>query len=265
VAGGVDPPPSDRPGGGGGAQGDPHFKTWRGGHFDYHGECDRILAHSSSFESGLGLDVHVRTQIRRDFSFIVAAALRIGTDVLEVASKGVYYLDGVAGAGMPTTISGFTVSHTQPNDHQHVFDVYFGDMEHILIKVLKDFVSVLFEKGKSKHFGDSVGLMGAFGRDHMLARDGETVLDDPNEFGQEWQVLDSEPRLFQSNRLPQHPQVCTLPPPKEVTQLRRRLSESPIEELAAEQACARWGEGKADCIFDVLATGNLEMAMVGAY
>jgi hypothetical protein len=28
--------------------------------------------------SGLGLDVHIRTQIRREFSFIAFAALRIG-------------------------------------------------------------------------------------------------------------------------------------------------------------------------------------------
>jgi hypothetical protein len=119
--------------------------------------------------------------------------------------------------------------------------------------------------GKFKNFGDSVGLMGAFGSDLMLARDGESVLDDPNEFGQEWQILDSELRLFQSNRLPQHPQVCTLPPPKLVSRLRRRLLESTIEELAAEKACAHWGEGKDDCIFDVLATGDLEMAMAGSY
>jgi hypothetical protein len=88
----------------------------------------------------LGLDVHVRTQIRRDFSYIAAAALRIGNDVLgEVAMDGVYYLNGVAGADMPNTISGFTVSHTHPKEHQHthpkehqhVFDVDLGDNEHI--------------------------------------------------------------------------------------------------------------------------------------
>jgi hypothetical protein len=28
---------------------------------------------------------------------------------------------------------------------------------------------------------------------------------------------------------------------------------------------AHWGEGKDDCVFDVLTTGDLEMAMVGAY
>jgi hypothetical protein len=52
-------------GGGGGANGDPHFKTWQGQHYDYHGECDLVLLHSSEFGSGLGLDVHIRTKLRR--------------------------------------------------------------------------------------------------------------------------------------------------------------------------------------------------------
>jgi hypothetical protein len=143
--------------------------------------------------------------------------------------------------------------------------VDLGDDEHVLIKVFKDFVSVMFDSARFKHFGDSVGIMGGFEKGRMLARNGGTVLDDPNEFGQEWQVLDSEPKLFQTNRLPQHPQVCAMPPPKLVSQVRRRLSESTTDEVAAEKACAHWSKGKDDCIFDVLATGDLEMAIGGAY
>jgi hypothetical protein len=47
--------------------------------------------------------------------------------------------------------------------------------------------------------------------------------------------------------------------------LRRRLEESSITQLAAEKACAHWGQGKDDCVFDVLATGDLEMAEAGEY
>jgi hypothetical protein len=252
--------------GGGGCEGDPHFKTWRGQHFDYHGECDLVLLHSSAFESGLGLDVHIRTKLRRDMSYISSAALRIGTDVLEVESQGVYYLNGVAGAALPDEFSGFAFSHTQPTDKQHVFEVHLGGNEGIKMKTYKDFVSVLIEQGQSKNFRDSVGLMGDFGRGRMVARDGKTVIEDANAFGQEWQVLHTEPRLFQTVRFPQHPSICTMPPPMQASQLRRRLSEaSSVDEVAAENACAHWGEGKDDCVFDVLTTGDLEMAVVGAY
>jgi hypothetical protein len=44
------------------------------------------MFHDPEFESGLGLDVHSFYQIRRDFRSF--AALRIGKDVLEVASQG---------------------------------------------------------------------------------------------------------------------------------------------------------------------------------
>jgi hypothetical protein len=54
-------------------------------------------------------------------------------------------------------------------------------------------------------------------------------------------------------------------PAAKPSRLRRRLSESSVTELAAEKACAHWGEGKDDCVFDVLTTGDLEMAVVGAY
>jgi cysteine-rich repeat protein len=244
-------------------QGDPHFKTWRGHHYDYHGECDLVFLHSSAFESGLGLDVHIRTQIRRDMSYITSAAIRIGTDILEVESQGVYYLNGEFGVALPDKFSGFAFSHTQPTNKQHVFEVHLGGRERIKIKTYNDFVSVLIEQGQIEHFGDSVGLMGDFGKGRMLARDGKTVLDNVNEFGQEWQVLDTEPSLFQTPFLPQDKQECRLPPPMQASQLRRRLSS--VDELAAEKACEHWGEGEADCVFDVLTTGDLEMAMVGNY
>jgi hypothetical protein len=134
----------------------------------------------------LGLDVQIRTQIRRGMSFISSAALRIGTDVLEVSSQGVYYLNDVAGANVPAEFSGFPFTHTQPTDKQHVFDVHLGGRERIKIKTFKDFVSVLIEQGQSKYFGDCVGLMGDFEMGQMIARDGETVLDNVNEYGQEW-------------------------------------------------------------------------------
>jgi hypothetical protein len=57
----------------------------------------------------------------------------------------------------------------------------------------------------------------------------------------------------------QHPQVCSMPTPVQATsQLRRRLSKSSVDELAAEKACEHWGEGKDDCVLDFLTTGDLE-------
>jgi hypothetical protein len=208
-------PPPHNPSNGG-AHGDPHFMTWSGKHYNFHGECDLILLQSKDFESSMGgdpgMDVHIRTQMRGDMSYISGAVLRIGSDLLEVESQeGVYYFNGVAGAGLPNELSGFKFLHKKPTDKQHVFEVQLGGLEMIKLKTYKDFVSVLIEQGGSKHFGDSVGLMGDFTYGVKLSRDGKTVLGDANAFGQEWQVLDTDPTLFQTARLPQHPQKCTMP------------------------------------------------------
>lgn len=45
------------------AFGDPHFQTWTGLRFDYHGECDLVLLSAPMFEGG-PLDIHIRTKIR---------------------------------------------------------------------------------------------------------------------------------------------------------------------------------------------------------
>jgi hypothetical protein len=112
--------------------------------------------------------------------------------------------------------------HTTPTDKQHVFEVHVGGRECVKLKTYKDFVSVLVEQGLSKHFGKrSVGLMGDFREGRKFARDGKAVLDDMNSFGQEWQVLDTDPKLFQTARFPQHPQKFTMPTTKATSMLRK--------------------------------------------
>merc|ERR1712183_677508 len=72
--------PSVTPGG----QGDPHFMSWKGEHFEYHGQCDMILVKDDDFADGLGLEVQTRTKMIRYWSYIKQAAIRIGEDILEV-------------------------------------------------------------------------------------------------------------------------------------------------------------------------------------
>jgi hypothetical protein len=62
------------------------------------------------------------------------------------------------------------------------------------------------------------------GKGRSFARDGKMVLNDADDFDQEWQVLDTEPALLQSARFPQHPQKYTKPTTKVTSMLRRRLS-----------------------------------------
>jgi hypothetical protein len=92
---------------------------------------------------------------------------------------------------MPNTLGSFEVTRTQENEKKHLFQVDLGGdtFDRLVISTFKDIVSVEIDRADSADFGNSVGLMGQFGTGKGLARDGVTVLDDPNLFGQEWQGM----------------------------------------------------------------------------
>merc|ERR1711865_1300841 len=107
------------------------------------------------------------------------------------------------------------------------------------------------------------GLMGSYPEGTMLGRDGRTSLVDLNKFGQEWQVLSSESKLFHEVDGPQHPSKCDV---AGKTEMRRRLALSDISREEAEIACSRAAVGEEEfdlCVFDVMAIGDKSAA--GAY
>lgn len=230
------------------------------------------MAQVQNFEPDKDLFLHVRTSIRYDYSYMESAALRIGEDVLEVASFGQYALNGIDQANLHeagATLSGYPIYHSQKSSKQHIFEVVTGPKEKITISTFKDMVSVKIHGATVEHFGDSVGIMGSVSG-AMLTRDGSifNVTEDPNAFGQEWQVREDEPMLFRSARSPQAPkEQCKLPSSGPKDHIRRRLAESRISREAAEAACSHLGNeaAKEACVYDVIAIGDLDIAQAGAY
>ena len=229
------------------------------------GQCDIVLTHVPNFDgNGRDLDIHIRTTIRHDYSFIESAAVKVGQDILEVTGFGAYVVNGVAGAlgvnhsGVPD-LGGYPIFHTPVNKKKHTFDIVLGPQENITISTFKDIVAVSIDAGKeSQHyFQDTVGLMGTY-NGSLLARDGVAVMEDMNALGQEWQVTDKDPKLFVVDRAPQYPTKCMMPSPRKTEQ--RRLGET-IARRAAEQACSHVsGQKFENCVMDVLAIGDLEIA-----
>ena len=86
----------------------------------------------------------------------------------------------------------------------------------------------------------------------------DSIIEEPNDFGSEWQVLDTEPKLFvNAKRFPQFPDRCILPDSSHVTQ--RKLRTDSAKVCQAEAACDQAVDFDA-CVSDVLATGDLGMA-----
>lgn len=219
--------------------------------------------HHTKDGEAMALKINVRTKARYDYSFIESAVLQLGESTLQVDSFGQYFLDGVSGADLPATFAGFPVIHSQPNEKQHVFKIDLGHGEDVIISTFKDMVSVKLDNADESRFHASVGLMGEFGgKGRLLARDGVTIVDDPNLLGQEWQVREEEDMLFQVARAPQHPQKCILPDP-DAAEKNQRLGHT-VALKVAEQACAHWTSNKAGCISDVMKTGDVDLASAAA-
>ena len=222
----------------------------------------------------LSLNRHVTTwnkKARYDYSLIESAALQIGdSDVLEVASWGEFWLNGVQSAELPGLLAGkYEVHHWQISDKEHRFTVLlqensYGDGEQVVFNVFKDTVTVKLENPTTESLGTSQGMSGSFPQGIPVSRNG-TILSfqDPMTFAEEWQVLPEEPKLFQdSDRIPQAPAKCIRPDPA-TTASRRRLGATVAKE-AAMAACAHW-EHQDACVYDVMATGDLELAQGTPY
>ena len=225
-----------------------------------------MLVHAPDFAEGLGLDIHIRTTIRYDYSYIQDAAVKIGDDILEVSSWGVYSINGVDSAELPNFVGPFTVEHEQVNAKKHVFKLSFGGEENLEVSTFKDWVNIQIVSARDDEWGSSQGLMGQFRTGKMFARDGTTILSDANEFGQEWQVTPEDPKLFSIDRFPQlsEGQKCMMPSFDKATQ--RRLGAS-ISQADAEEACSHHVVEKhlEMCVYDVIASGDLEMAHAGVF
>eukprot|EP00526_Cylindrotheca_closterium_P008699 CAMPEP_0113648082 /NCGR_PEP_ID=MMETSP0017_2-20120614/25485_1 /TAXON_ID=2856 /ORGANISM="Cylindrotheca closterium" /LENGTH=507 /DNA_ID=CAMNT_0000560243 /DNA_START=144 /DNA_END=1667 /DNA_ORIENTATION=+ /assembly_acc=CAM_ASM_000147 len=261
-----------------GSNGDPHFKTWQNEHFEYHGQCDLVLTKNPDFANGLGIDVHIRTKLVRYWSYIKNAVIRIGNDVLEIEGSGIefdpetHYWINFEFQGELTEFAGFPVKMfsqqgtavTKNRIEIDLDSVYPG--QKIVLSTYKEFVKVSFENASEESFGKSVGMLGDFNTGKTLARDGVTMLNDFTDLGHEWQVLPSDKHLFREVSAPQFPDGCIDPEdPRGERRRRRRLDGSLVSEEEAEAACAGLHDelDRKDCVYDILATQDLDMA--GAY
>eukprot|EP00980_Cylindrotheca_fusiformis_P024617 scaffold12169_cov132-Cylindrotheca_fusiformis.AAC.5 len=266
------PTPAPHPSG---TLGDPHFRTWTNENFEYHGQCDLLLAADKNFADGLGLDVQIRTKLVRYWSYIKTAAIRIGKDVFEfqgdafpeVSSYEPKYWFNFEYQGKLDTIGGFPIVMIRNSPQKTMFEIDLDSKypgQKIIIGAYKEFVRVDFLNGSEESYGNVVGLLGNFKTGDTLSRDGEKLIHDFTELGHEWQVRPSDNMLFHDISDPQFPKRC-IDPEDPQGERRRRLDETSLSEEKAEAACASVEDpiDRKNCVYDILATQDLDM--VGAY
>jgi von Willebrand factor type D domain len=246
---------------GGNGFGDPHFLTYDGTPFSYHGKCDLVMAHSESFGNGLGLRVHGRTELVDDWSRIRNAAVQIGQDTVELSNKGVIYLNGVdvsdeglqgaALAGSYNITKAVKMLNNIPKTEVIVL-LNEGHREKIKFSLFKNIINV--------HVGDTEeddfqGMLGHKTLDGLVGRN-QVALDDPTHMGTHWQVRQDEPMIFAEVTSPQHPEECVLPAVDG-----RRLRRTQQQQRRAAEACTgiRDPTMARFCLQDVMLSGDVDM------
>ena len=225
------------------------------------------------------------------YSYISAAAVQMGNTVLEVsANDGSLLVDGSSqvfandaaeesGTDVLSFAGGYTLERSTKGKRGliTVFDINLGD-ENKKISIRCNTKSMMLFVDVTGYFEDSEGLLGApvggsegLGSRPNAAGDRFDMTENWNSYGEEWQVLDTEPNLFQEKRFPQYPQGCvyeTTSFKKNKRMLRRRLLSDSVDEAALEmkarKACAKSSGDDTImnqfCFHDVMATGDLELS-----
>jgi von Willebrand factor type D domain len=248
--------------------GDPHFLTYDGTPYSYHGQCDLVMARSKEFANGLGLNVHARTEIiEGTWSLISQAAVKIGDDILEMTNQGDIYYNGNKiedfERDLPTALSG-SYNITRIVNYIGNDKIPKTDLNIILYEGEKNKIRLsLFKRLLAVHVGateeDLSGMLGHRLYDGLIGRDGVSMMDGPNEMGQEWQVRGDEPMLFHDIKAPQFPQQCMIP---DATSRRRLRKDTVQHRRRAEESCAdvKDARKKQFCLEDMILLGDVHVA-----
>ncbi|CAB9527718.1 expressed unknown protein [Seminavis robusta] len=240
----------------GGANGDPHFKTFGAGQtFDFHGGCDLVLIENKDFQGGLGMRVYLRTKVKTWWSYIESAVLEIGDQTLEVTGgpENKYWVNGVEGnVGLErgskfeaVFADGHELKFKWINDHQRHFHIHLGGADSLSIDTFKDFVRVDISALGSKRWGNSVGMMGSFpsGPDFDHCVFDVLAMSDLNVAGAHRKLAEPEVNVGTAHR--------------KLMETSRKL----VSDADARDACK--GAIEFDqCVTDVKALDNLELARI---
>ena len=232
-----------------------------------------VLINSNEFAFGLGITVHVRTT-RVDnqniaYSYISSVAVKIGNDILEVSGDedaGELFANKVSAvevtslAGYPLTKSLRTFKY--PKKDVVIYSLNLRDGNSIEIRANTN--TGMLYVDINGHFGHSEGLVGSRQHEGLFSRDGTMDLSGHwNTYGKEWQVKNTEPKLFRVNSAPQHPEGCVYVSKEITTNLRhRRLTDDAAVSIEdANEACATSHDRlKEFCVYDLMASGDLDLA-----
>jgi len=230
------------------------------------------------------------------YSYISGAAVGIGNNILEVQQDGSLFANGKHyvnnNASLPTEFATYPFTKNMIGKKKKITqyvlnltDTNIGGVQNkpkdpatmtkpmVITIHVNPKTHMLFVKIDGD-IHDGIGLLGnPLAGNRLLGRDRVNDMSkDWNKYGEEWQVRDTESKLFQEHRAPQYPDVCIYHVSddglsKKTHHLRRRLlhggedNNGKVTREAANAVCGDFvGVNKDNCVYDVMVMGDLEVA-----
>lgn len=234
-----------------------HIQMFDGESITCHGQCDLVLMSCQSRRSGKSLDIHIRTKTNNAFTFIQGIAIKFDGHQFEMDNNDIFHVDGkLYEKNPPADFAGYPINSVESTD-------WCKDMcEDLLINVISfDDAWVEFANwggflhiSTGGYFGNCNGLLGKVKAGGTFGRNG-TVLENIDEYVQDWRVIHSDPALFQS---PSY-DGCTSPEKNfyTVDDSKRQIALKECENLS--------GPLHEMCVSDVEKTGKPLMAYAPIY
>jgi hypothetical protein len=252
--------------------GDPHFIGFNQKLITYQGECTLILLDSpAATATGDNVTIHVRTTRKLDFSYISGVAMKIGSNVVEIKPNADILLNDITIMfDDELTLSGllpFAFTKEEKGTKRMIVSYSFdiGNGRIIDVQANKK-RGMMFVRTSGVFPAETVGMLGSPGMDEMVSRNGRLLMSDinVNEYGESWQVKDTDLQLFQQPLGPQYPEKCLYEDaPGATAQLRGRrklMAKKVVTVDEARKACATVvGMKNALCVQDSVAMGVLDL------